>query len=63
MAGPDGTNIEQGRIGNALSKEEALRTFIREKHGSLINFFIGDGSSHFKVEPGYNGCYYVSVKL
>ena len=29
-----GGPVEQGRIGNALSKEERVRSYIKDKHGN-----------------------------
>lgn len=39
-----------------------MRSYIKDKHGSLINFLLSDGAKKwFDVTAGVNGCYYVDV--
>jgi len=56
IASLGGGPVEQGRIGNALSKEERVRTYIKDKHGSLINFLLSEfAKKWFDVSAGING--------
>ena len=44
------------------TQEEKVRSYIRDKHGSLINFLLCEGAKQwFSVTAGVNGCYYVDI--
>lgn len=48
--------VEKYRIGNALSKEEKLRNYIKDHYGSLINYLVSEeGLLWFDVTAGLNG--------